>query len=141
MATPTLGKLDREDVKVRLVLTLPDRIYDHYDEQAQKRSMELESLLVERLSRCRDHTASRGFYINDAQRAALEDALGHVIRSPQELVDKLQNLLSLKCDEVEIEIPANVQARIRSRVFRGESYAQVVKREVLRALESFVGLR
>lgn len=141
MATHTLGRLDREEVKVRLVLTLPSNIYDHYEEQATKRDMEVEALLVERLSKCRDHTAQRGFYLNDEQRAALEESLGHMLRTPQEIVDKLRGLLSLKAGKLSIEIPANVQARIRTRVFKGESYETVVEREVLRALEIFVGLR
>lgn len=140
-----LANLTPPGATVRVTLTLSEHAFDSYYEQgiASGRNPDTaaEEEITQRLHKCIDHTAVTPLYFNDAERAELQKELGHPITNPAWVVRKLKELLTLKVDKIEVPLDAKLQARIRTRVFRGETYETVIKREVVQALERYVGLR
>lgn len=126
---------------VKFSLTIPTAIYDHYAELGIGRGKSAEEMIEERLLRCKDHNSLTPLYFNDQERSELEHALGHNCASPGVALAQLKNAVQLKVGEVLVELQPRLQQRIKSRVFRGEDYAKVVRREVVKGLEVFAGMR
>lgn len=127
--------------KVRVVLEVPQHIFALYEEQGAKFSREAEDEMVERLRRCVTYTALKPLYLDDDQRRRLEDALEHNISSAEVAIAQILTAVSIQVGDVGVQIPSHVMRRLPSRVFKGETYESVVEREVIHALERFVGLR
>ncbi len=127
--------------RVSLRLEVPQSLFTLYEEQGAKFNREAEDEMVERLRRCVTYTATKPLYLDDDQRRKLEDALEHNIGSAEQAVAQITTALSIQVGDVGVEIPAQVARRLASRVFRGETYEEVIKREVIKALEVFCGMR
>ena len=132
--------LDALDSKVKFSLTLPETLYNHYASQGEASGRSPEDEIVERLRRCKEYTAAKPLYFNDDERAQLEQAIGHTARSAGHVVNGLRTLTTITVAGVDIELPSQLQQRIHSRTFRGETFQQVIEREVLRGLHQFCGL-
>ena len=132
--------LDAFSTNVKFQIAIPEALYDSYRQQAEANDRTVEDEIALRLQRCREHTATKPLYFTDDERADLERAIGRSARTPGHVVNGLRNLVSISVGGVEVEIPTVVQQRIRSRVFRGETYQQVVEREVIRGLRVFCGM-
>ncbi len=128
--------------QVVVTIRLNEALYDVYAEQAIKAGRDVGDEIAQRLIRCVDYNAQAPLYLDDAQRGELERALGHNLSKHNIpwMIARLSELLTLKVGEVEVPLPEQVQARLRTRVFRGEDYASVLKREVINGLKRFVGL-
>ena len=131
----------RPDTKVRITLELPEALVDLYEEQAMARGLTLEDILKERLHRCQSHTALKPLYMNDAERAKLESALGHNLSSAEQAIAQVTTALMLQVGDVGVELRPQLTARLATRVFRGETWEQVIRREVIQGLEAFCGMR
>ena len=136
-----LGTPEPNEPIVRLTIELPASLVKHYEEQAQAWDRTPEFEIAERLKRCKTHVSTSPLYFTDDQRRELEQALGHNIQSPDVALAQLKNAVTLTVDEIKVELSPRLQQRIKSRVFRGESYASVVRREIVKALEVFSGIR
>ena len=131
----------RPPTKVRLTLELDEALVDLYEEQAMARGITLEDMLKERLHRCQSHLATKPLYLDDAQRAKLEEALGHTFSSAEQAIAQVITATTLQVGDVGVEIRPQLAARLSTRVFRGETWEQVIQREVTRGLEAFCGMR
>lgn len=139
--SPTSAIGERKpDSRTRITLTLPTSLTDIYEEQAIASGRLLEDEIAERLKRCMNHRAGRPLYFNDDQRSRIERITGHLVGDPETVLNQIEHAVSLKVDGIEIELPAQLQQRIRTRVWRGETYEGVVKREVLKRLQQFTGM-
>ena len=105
------------------------------------RGLTLEDILKERLHRCQSHTALKPLYMNDAERAKLEQALGHNLSSAEQAIAQVTTALMLQVGDVGVELRPQLTARLATRVFRGETWEQVIRREVIQGLEAFCGMR
>lgn len=126
--------------KVRVVLEVPQHIFALYEEQGAKFSREAEDEMVERLRRCVTYTALKPLYLDDDQRRKLEDALEHNISSAEVAIAQVCTALSIQVGDVGVEIPAQVARRLSTRVFRGDSYEEMIKRVVLHGLKVHCGM-
>jgi hypothetical protein len=131
----------RPESKTRITLELNTSLADLYEEQGIARGLTLEDILMERLHRCQSHTATKPLYMNDAQRAKLEEALGHNFTSVEQAIAQIITATTLQVADVGVEIRPQLAARLATRVFRGETWEQVIQREVIRGLEAFCGMR
>lgn len=127
--------------KVRVVLEVPQHIFALYEDQGAKYNREAEEEMLERLRRCVMHVALKPLYLDDDQRRKLEDALEHNISSAEVAIAQILTALSIQVGDVGVEIPSQVARRLQTRIFKGETYEQVVRRETIKALEVFCGMR
>ena len=141
LTSPRPAVINRDPAqKVRVVLEVPQHIFTLYEEQGAKFSREAEDEMVERLRRCVTHTALKPLYLDDEQRRRLEDALDHNLTSAEQAIAQVTSAISIQVGDVGVEIPSSLARRIESRTFRGETYDEVVRREVIRGLEVFAGV-
>lgn len=127
--------------RVRIVLDLPDDLCDHYASQAESHGRTLEAEMADRLRRTKDYTAQRPLYFDDDQRAQIERATGHLAMTEGQVLNRILRTLAVKVASIKVVIPARLQERLRSRVFRGHTFEEVVAREVIAGLERYAGLR
>lgn len=132
----------RSAANVRTTLVLSEALYDKFAEQAIKHGrVTAEEEIAERLHRCQDYTSLSPLYFTDQERSELERAMGHNLSSASQALAQLKNAVTLQVGEVKIELSPKLQQRIRSRVFRGQTYESVLRKEVVEALERFAGIR
>lgn len=124
----------------RVTIELPTALAKHYEEQASAWDRTLESELEMRLQRCKNYVSTSPLYFTDDQRRELEAALGHNVSNPDVVLAQLKNAVTLTVDHIDVELAPRVQQRLRSRVFRGESYEGNVKKWVVKALRIEAGL-
>lgn len=139
----TYGKPSSNETKVRLTITIPESIVSRYESQAKAVALPVEKVLSDRLRACVDHTSGRGLYFNDAERSHLERITGgHIIPNTAIALDKIRTVVSLKVDDVTIELSERILARCASRAkSERKSFSDYVKKEVIQGLERVVGLR
>lgn len=125
----------------RVHLCISEYLYDEYSKQAIARGEEVETTMANRLSRCLNHTANSPLYFNDEQRNELERATGWAANEPAKVIARLHEVSSITVEDIKVEIPVRLRTRLESRVFRGETFEKVMRREVLLALEKFAGTR
>jgi hypothetical protein len=129
------------ETRVRVTLELPASLFDLYEEQAiAAGNSSVEDYMQQRLQRCREHTALKPIYMNDAQRRRLEDALEHNIDNADVAIAQVCTALAIQVGDVGVQIPAQLARRIATRIFRGETYESVIRREVIKGLSVFAGL-
>lgn len=126
---------------VMVKLRMTEQEYDLFTEQAIAAGhVTAEEEMLDRLRRHRTHTDSKHLYFDARQTTELEKALGHNASHPDVVLAQLRTAVTLKVGGIDVELAPVLQQRIKSRVFRGEDYASVVKREVIRGLKVFAGL-
>jgi hypothetical protein len=129
------------ETKVRVILEIPQSLFDLYAEQGMPASRMPEDEMLARLHRCREHTALKPLYMNDEQRSRLERSLDHNFSTVDEAIMRITQALAIQVGDVGVSLPANLMRRLALRVGRGETWEGVVQRETVRGLEQFVGLR
>ena len=138
---PQPGMASKPEVQVRLTIALPEALHDAYAERAAKYGRTVEDEVMLRLVKCRDYVSTQPIYITDADRAALTNALGHLITNPQELLNHLKNIVKLRVGEVVVPLDERLIVRLGTRVMRGQTMATMLVKEVTEALERFTGMR
>jgi len=133
--------VDSFSTRVKFKMELPESLWNVYEEQAIAHGRSVEDEIEERLKLCQEYQSSRPLYFTDADRVVLEKAFGHVLAKPSQVLDRLGNLLNLRVGNIKVELPDRLQTRLRTRVFKGHSYEEVVQREVIQGLERYCGLR
>jgi hypothetical protein len=127
--------------RVRVMVELPETIYDQYVEQAIARNRNTEEVLTERLCRTKDHTALNGLYFNDDEKRELEKIIGHMVGDAAGALLRLKTTVVVDVGDVKVELDTKLVARLRTRVFRGQTFEGNVQRETKRGLEEYVGMR
>ena len=125
---------------IRVQLDIPITLYEHYKQQGGAWDRTAESEIAERLKRCKSHVSITPLYFTDDERHEIEAALGHNCSNAGVVLQQLKQAVTLHIGDVRIELPPNVQQRLKSRVFRGDTYEAMLKREVLRGLKVYCGL-
>lgn len=138
---PTITTTPKPEVQVRISLNLPEKLHDLYAERATKFGRTVEEEVMLRLVKAKDWTSTQPIYFTDSDRAALTNALGHLITTPQELLAQLKNIIKLKVGEVVVPLDERLMVRLGTRVMRGQTMESMLVREVTEALERFTGLR
>lgn len=139
--TPHLiGTPETPEKIVRMTIELPESLVKHYEEQGEAWGRTPEHEIATRLHRCRTYVATSPLYFTDDERRELESALGHNCTNPGVVLQQLKHAVTLQVGEVKIELPPNLQQRLRSRVFRGQTYQAVITKQVIDGLKRFCGL-
>lgn len=139
--TPHLiGTPEAPEKVVRLTIELPETLVNHYHEQGEAWGRTAEHEMATRLHRCKTHVSTSPLYFTDDERRELESALGHNCSNPGVALQQLKHAVTLQVGEIKIELPPNVQQRLRSRVFRGQTFEAVVTKQVIEGLKKFCGL-
>jgi len=126
--------------RTRVMLDLPTSLFDLLEQQAMEKGEMIETYLVNKLNRTREYTSAAPLYFNDAQRARLERILDHNISNVDVALNQIEKVVMIQVGDVGVPLTPKLQQRLATRVFKGESYEEVVKREVIRGLEQFCGL-
>ena len=132
-----------KSARVRLYIELPRDTFDAYSDQASLTDHKsIEKVLSDRLRSTVDYTSGRALYFNDAQRADLERITGgHMFKSPEEAINRLQTMVAIKINDVTIEVSGNLLMRASSRAkSMRQTLEQYLKREVLSGLRKATGL-
>jgi len=139
--TPHLiGTPEPHDSITRITIELPTSLIKHYEDQALAWDRTVEHEIANRLQKCRNYVSTSPLYFTDDERRELEAALGHNCSNPGVVLQQLKHAVTLEVGEIKIELPPNVQQRLKSRVFRGQDYAGVVRKQVIDGLKRFTGL-
>ena len=128
------------ETAVRLSLSVSEELFQDYQAQADRAGVNVEHLIADRLEQVVSQTDSKPLYVTDAQRKVLERILGRNVNSPQRLVMEVEKLATVEVAGVAVSIPVDLLVKVKSRSFRAP-YQDVLKREILLALERFVGIR
>lgn len=118
---------------------LPEHIYDAYADLARTSNREVEDLLQQQLSRCRDIIGS-GIYFNESQKKRLSNLIGHTVADAEGALQRLETSTVVDVSGFAFELDPRLIQRLKTRVFRGEVYADVMYREIVRALMQFAGM-
>ena len=127
--------------KVKLMLEIPEVLYDKYAERAAKFNRKPESEILARLQQCQDYISTKPLYFTDDDRAEMEKAFAHNLSDPGDLIAKVKSLFRLKVGDVEVPLSARIQARLPNRVFRGSTLEKLITKVVTEALEVECGMR
>lgn len=128
--------------KVLIKLEMSEKLYQEYEEMGGKSGRSPEEEISERLKRCKEHTANRPLYFNDAERSEMEKLTGgHLAKSPETVLARLRTAMSIVVEDVTITINQRLLQRLSSRVFRGQTMEGVIAKVVLEALERHAGMR
>lgn len=127
-------------MKVQLRVELDEDLVASYQRQADKADKTLEDVLAARLAKAVRYTSEKPLYIDDAQRRALERLLARNFDTPQALVAEVERLNRVTVGGTRINLPPDILDRVDSRCF-GRPMSDVLREEVVRGLEVFVGMR
>jgi len=111
-----------------------------FSELAAKEGKRMEEVISERLYRTARYDAAKPLYFNDEERIRLEAVCGKNLNSASEAVEELERRSTISVEGIDIHLEPRLLMRIDSRRF-GLSLEEVVRREVVYGLESFVGMR
>jgi hypothetical protein len=128
--------------EVRIVtcrVDLPEHIYDAYANLARTSNREVEDLLQQQLTRCRDIIGS-GIYFNESQKKRLSNLIGHTVADAEGALQRLETSTVVDVSGFSFELDPRLIQRLKTRVFRGEIYSDVMYREIVRALMTFAGM-
>lgn len=120
---------------VRTTISLPEALYQAYSEGGDP-----EPVIADRLGRCLFHTSSKPLYFTDDQRRELERLLGRNVSGPAEALRLITSLVTMKVDNLKVELKPRVLERLKSRCF-GKPFTQFLAQLVNDELERFVGMR
>ena len=136
---PAVGSLPNH---VRIVLSIPEMLYDKFAEQAVAAGRVCaEDEIQQRLARWQDQTDASPLIFNSKERSELGKCLGHTPERADSVIAQIKNCVSLRVGEVVVELTPKMQQAVRRRVYRGQEYADVLRKAVIRGLEAFVGWR
>jgi hypothetical protein len=121
----------------RLRIDLPLALVEAYEQQAARLRIPVEELLAMRLRDCLGHTASRPLYFNDEQRKMLEKLAGHMLRTPEEALQRLAQGFQVLLGDTVIELDADTARRIPALL---HSPKRTKERFLLDAVRRAVGL-
>lgn len=118
---------------------LPESLYDAYAALAARSNIQVEDLLLQQLSRCRDMIGS-GIYFNESQKKRLSNVVGHTVADAEGALQRLETSTIIDVSGFKFELDPRLVQRLKTRVFRGEEYSDVMHREIVRALMTFAGM-
>jgi len=118
---------------------LPDGLYEAYAEDAEKRGRQVEDILAERLTRCRGITGS-GIYFNEEQKKRLSNVIGHTVADAEGALQRLETSTVVDVSGFAFDLDPRLIQRLKTRVYRGETYEDVMHREIVRGLMTFAGM-
>lgn len=124
---------------VRVQLDLPEDVIEHYEGLATP-TRPVEQVVADRLRTCSGHTAQRGLYLDDSNRAEVERLLGgQMFKDADALVKSLRTAYSMKIGGAEIVLPEQIYMFIQSRARENNQEMEAVILDICtRALETFV---
>lgn len=127
--------------KVKFTLTIPEELHDLYSSEAKKHNRSVEQEIIHRLEQCQTFNALQPLYFNDDQRAKLQQALGHVLTGPDDVLAKLSRVCDLQVGEVHVPLSPQLQLRMKTRVPRGETPEGFIVKKTQEHWERETGLR
>ena len=128
-----------EVVIVTCRVDLPEHVYNAYTSIAAKSNLEIEEILQQQLLRCRDIVGS-GIYFNESQKKRLSNVIGHTVADAEGALQRLETSTVIDVSGFSFELDPRLIQRLKTRVFRGEEYSDVMHREIVRALMTFAGM-
>lgn len=128
-----------EVVSVICRVELPEHIYDIYAEESMKRGKEVEEVMAERLTRCQSISGS-GIYFNEDQKRRLGSVIGHTVSEAEGALQRLETSTVIDVSGFQFELDPRLVQRLKTRVYRGERYDDVMYREIVRGLMTFAGM-
>jgi hypothetical protein len=126
--------------KVKHSITLSEELSDAYSERAAKLGITPEAEMAARLKKCQEHTAQQGVYLNDEQRQRLSQLTGKLMATPADILAHVEHTAVIRVGDINIPLDGQLLVRLNTRTF-GRPFDQMLKEEVVKALETFVGLR
>ena len=121
-------------------LRVPEELSDHYSERAAKAGHDPEREMLKTLDRCRSYNDASPIYFTDSDRNELAVLTGRSLKTPAEVIGFVRELLSIRVQGVDIALYDQLIKRLDSRRF-GQTWQEFLKGQVVRELETFVGLR
>lgn len=118
---------------------LPEHLYDAYADIAARSNREIEEILLQQLTRCRDIIGS-GIYFNESQKKRLSNVIGHTVADAEGALQRLETSTVVDVSGFHFELDPRLIQRLKTRVFRSETYSDVMHREIVRALMTFAGM-
>ena len=119
---------------------LPEAVAAAYLKQADEAGRTFEEEVARRLVKCSDYLAIKPIYLDDAQRGELESTFGKNFNSPEMLVKSVQNLARVRVGGMIVDLSEGLLTRLGTRAI-GMSLKDLIRKEIIAALERFVGLR
>lgn len=124
----------------KCTITLSEDVYDTYAERAAKRGTTPESEMAVRLKACATHTASQGVYLDDDARQRLSQLTGKLMATPADILAHVEHTAVIRVGDIDIPLDGQLLVRLETRRF-GKTFDQMLRDEVIKSLETFVGLR
>jgi hypothetical protein len=103
------------EAKLRPTITISDEAYQAYEKFAARKRISMDQALSGRLDAFADCEAVKGLFFNDAERQELERIAGRNFSSAREVIEAVCRALTVKVGGVEVAIPAEMAARLKSR--------------------------
>lgn len=123
-------------------LPIPDSLFKEYERQAQQLNLDVEELLIRRLSETRDQSNEKGrsIKVSPEDRQKIETAFSHSFRDGRELAAHLLSVYGVTVDGITIQLSPDLLKRLDGRRGRMEFKAFVTE-TIVRQLEHFAGMR
>lgn len=128
-----------EVVIVKVMIELPELVYDSYAESAMKGNRDVEDVISQRLVRCKDISGT-GIYFDETAKKRLANVLGHTVSDSEGALQRLETTTAVDVSGFQFELDPRLIQRLKTRVHRGENYEDVMYRELVRGLMTFAGM-
>jgi len=126
----------------RLSLTIPEDLFELYEEEASENNETIEEAIIRRLWVCRGHDSARSLYFNDEERSKLESLTGgRILSDANTAIKRLENLASVRLDGTKVAFEPALLARLKSRCGRNQSFPDFVKDKAIEGLERYAMMR
>jgi len=135
----TNANTPQQETIVRVTLDLPIACYDIYAERAMAQGRDVEDILAGRLERSAQWKDG-GLYFQPEEKKKLETAVGRIVNDSSSALQRLEVMVKLKVGDIEIEVEPRLLQRLHSRVFRGQTFESMVRKQVTHALRVHAGL-
>ena len=120
-------------------ISVPEHIWEAYSNMARQSHREVEDIIEQQLTRCQDIVGS-GIYFNESQKKRLSNLIGHTVADAEGALQRLETSTVVDVSGFSFELDPRLIQRLKTRVFRGEQYSDVMYREIVRALMTFAGM-
>lgn len=125
---------------MRFRVLLSDEIARTYQDEADRKGVDIEELLSLRLANCIDHGASKPIYFNDAERQEAERMLGKNIFSTRDLLTLIRAAVSVRVHNLRITLKPALLQRLKSRCL-GVKWEEFLEKVIVEDLERYAGMR
>lgn len=128
------------ETRVSFRVEVDESTAEAYLRTADERGVSVEQVITERLAAAREFTSTKPIYLSDEQRQRLEALFKRNFSDPERVTTAIENLARVRVGGAIVDLSQDLLDKLQTRAI-GISLKDLIKQEVVVALEQYVGMR